>query len=117
MIIFSEHDITRDPPFPKLDLISCRNLMIYMNVELQKKLIQLFHYSLNQNGILFLGSSESIGNFDNLFAPLDKKYKLFQSKLSRQTLNRTVSMAKQNEFKKMGIILLLKLRSYHLKSW
>ncbi|MFT7004837.1 MAG: two-component system CheB/CheR fusion protein [Sulfurimonas sp.] len=80
MIIFSEHDVIKDPPFSKLDLVSCRNLMIYMNVKLQQKLLPLFHYALNANGILFLGNSESIGSFDELFTPIDQEHKIFLCK-------------------------------------
>ncbi|MDP1785152.1 MAG: chemotaxis protein CheB, partial [Sulfuricurvum sp.] len=78
MVIFSEHDLIKDPPFSKLDFIICRNLMIYMNAELQKRLIPLFHYALNPNGTLFLGSSESIGEFSDLFSTLDLKSKLYR---------------------------------------
>ncbi|WP_321417874.1 chemotaxis protein CheB [uncultured Methanomethylovorans sp.] len=81
MVIFSEQDVIRDPPFSKLDLISCRNLMIYVNKELQKKLIPMFHYALNPRGFLLLGSSESIGEFSYLFDALDKHSKLYQSKV------------------------------------
>ncbi len=80
MLVFSEQDIVKDPPFSKLDLISCRNMMIYMNSELQKKLIPLFHYALNADGILFLGTSETVGEFGDLFATLDRKQKLYQRK-------------------------------------
>jgi two-component system CheB/CheR fusion protein len=80
MVIFSEQDVIRDPPFSKLDLISCRNLLIYMEAELQKKVIPLFHYALQPGGILFLGTSETTGEFVNLFAPLDRKSKVYQSK-------------------------------------
>ena len=80
MLVFSEQDVIKDPPFSKLDLISCRNLMIYMGSDLQKKLIPLFHYSLNPGGMLFLGSSESVGEFFDLFAMLDRKSKLYQRK-------------------------------------
>lgn len=66
MIVFSEQDIIKDPPFSKLDLLSCRNVLIYMDRELQKKLIPLFHYALNSDGFLFLGPSETLGEFDNL---------------------------------------------------
>ena len=62
-----------DPPFTKLDILSCRNLLIYLAPEVQKKLIPLFHYSLNPGGILFLGSAETVGTFTDLFAPLDGK--------------------------------------------
>jgi two-component system CheB/CheR fusion protein len=78
LLVFSEQDVIQDPPFSKLDLISCRNLLIYMGGELQKKLVPLFHYSLNPGGYLFLGTSESVGEFANLFTALDRKAKLYQ---------------------------------------
>ena len=80
MLVFSEQDVIKDPPFSKLDLISCRNLLIYMGGELQKKLIPLFHYALNPGGFLFLGTSETVGEFADLFAALDRKSKLYQRK-------------------------------------
>ena len=80
MMVFSEQNVIKDPPFSKLDLISCRNLMIYMGNDLQRKLIPLFHYSLNPGGRLFLGTSETVGEFGDLFAPLDRKSRLYQSK-------------------------------------
>jgi two-component system CheB/CheR fusion protein len=80
MLVFSEQDVIKDPPFSRLDLISCRNLLIYMGGELQKKLIPLFHYALNPGGMLFLGNSETVGEFVNLFATLDRKSKLYQRK-------------------------------------
>ena len=80
MLVFSEQDVIKDPPFSKLDLISCRNLLIYMGGELQKKLIPLFHYALNPGGLLFLGTSETVGEFADLFATLDRKSKLYQRK-------------------------------------
>jgi two-component system CheB/CheR fusion protein len=80
LLVFSEQDIIRDPPFSKVDLVSCRNLLIYMGETLQKKLIPLFHYALNPTGILFLGTSESVGEFRDLFATLDRKAKLYASK-------------------------------------
>lgn len=80
MLIFSEHDVIKNPPFSKLDLVSCRNLLIYMGTELQKKLITLFHYALNPRGLLFLGTSETVGEFGDLFTVLDRKSKLYQRK-------------------------------------
>ncbi len=77
MVVFSEQDVIKDPPFSKLDLISCRNLMIYLGPELQKKLILLFHYALNPGGFLFLGTAEGVGEFDDLFAGVDRKSKLY----------------------------------------
>ena len=80
MIIFSEHDLIKDPPFSKLDLLSCRNVLIYMDVELQKRLIPLFYYALDPGKFLFLGSSETINGFTNLFDTLDRRAKLYQSR-------------------------------------
>ncbi len=78
MIVFAKQDLTQDPPFSHLDLISCRNLLIYFNSTLQKKIVPMFHYILNPEGLLFLGKSESIGQFADLFNPLVKKWKIFQ---------------------------------------
>lgn len=80
MLIFSEHNVIKDPPFSKLDFISCRNLMIYMSSDLQKKVIPMFHYALNPNGILLLGTSETVGEYSDLFATLDRKSKIYQRK-------------------------------------
>ena len=80
MVVFSEQDVIKDPPFSRLDLISCRNLLIYMGGELQKKLIPMFHYALNPGGFLFLGTSETVGEFGDFFAVLDRKSKLYQRK-------------------------------------
>jgi two-component system CheB/CheR fusion protein len=77
MLVFSEQDVIKDPPFSKLDLICCRNLLIYLNSEVQRKLIPLFHYALNQNGTLFLGTSESIGEYARFFSPVDRKWKIY----------------------------------------
>ncbi len=80
MLIFSEQDVIKDPPFSKLDLISCRNLLIYMGGELQKKVIPLFHYALNPGGFLVLGTSETVGEFTSLFTTVDRKQKIYQRK-------------------------------------
>ena len=78
ILVFSEQDVIKDPPFSKLDLISCRNLLIYMGGDLQKKLIPLFHYAIKPGGMLFLGTSETVGEFVDLFGTLDRKSKLYQ---------------------------------------
>ncbi len=80
ILIFSEQDVIKDPPFSRLDLICCRNLLIYLGRELQRKLIPLFHYALNPGGQLFLGTSETVGEFGTLFSALDRKCKLYQRK-------------------------------------
>ncbi len=77
MLLFSEQDLIKDPPFSKVDLISCRNVLIYMNIALQRKLISLFHYALNPAGILFLGTSESASEHTPLFVALDSKWKIY----------------------------------------
>lgn len=82
MVVFAPQNLIMDPPFTKLDLLCCRNLLIYFNAELQKKLLPLFHYTLNPGGILFLGSSESIGGFQDLFGTVDHKWKIFRRKES-----------------------------------
>jgi len=78
MVIFAPHSLILDPPFTKLDIVSCRNLLIYLTPELQKKLFPLFHYSLNPDGILFLGSAETVGDFTDLFATVSGKSRLFR---------------------------------------
>jgi len=78
LIVFASHNIIMDPPFTKLDLLICRNLLIYLKPELQKKLIPLFHYSLNTGGLLFLGSAETIGINGHLFEPLDLSARIFR---------------------------------------
>jgi two-component system CheB/CheR fusion protein len=80
MLVFARHNLIKDAPFSRLDLISCRNVLIYMDTTLQKRLIPMFHYTLNRNGFLFLGESESIGTFADLFAPADAKHKVFKRK-------------------------------------
>ncbi|MFT7250837.1 MAG: two-component system CheB/CheR fusion protein [Flavobacterium sp.] len=79
-VIFSKHNLIKDPPFSKQDMVSCRNLLIYFNVEAQKKVFAIFHYALNPEGILFLGSSESLGEYADLYEVLDRKNKLFKHK-------------------------------------
>lgn len=77
MCLFSIHDLVKDPPFSRLDLISCRNLLIYFGPELQKRVANRFHYGLVDNGILFLGASEAVTAHAGLFKPEDKKRRLF----------------------------------------
>ncbi|MGW8186861.1 MAG: CheR family methyltransferase, partial [Desulfobacterales bacterium] len=84
-VVFAEQNLLRDPPLSNLDLLVCRNLLIYLKPEAQNKLILLFHYTLKPHGILFLGNSESIGRFSELFEPLGKKLSLF---LKRENANR-----------------------------
>jgi len=80
MIVFAVQNLINDPPFSRLDLVSCRNLLIYMDSELQKQILPLFHFTLRSEGTLLLGNSESIGMFADLFTPIDTKWKIFKRK-------------------------------------
>ncbi|MES9954444.1 MAG: chemotaxis protein CheB [Candidatus Thiodiazotropha sp. 6PLUC2] len=80
MCVFAVHNVIKDPPFSRLDLISCRNLLIYLGSTLQKKVLQVFHYALQPYGFLLLGSSETIGTLADLYALKDKKAKIYQKK-------------------------------------
>jgi two-component system CheB/CheR fusion protein len=78
MVLFAPHNVIKEPPFTKLDILTCRNLLIYMEPELQKKLMNLFHYSLNTGGIMLLGSSENENSQELQFTPIDTKLKLYK---------------------------------------
>ena len=78
MCVFSTHSLVKDPPFSKLDLISCRNVMIYLGEDLQDRLMRTFHYALQPGGCLFLGTAESVTRNSRLFTALDKKYRVLQ---------------------------------------
>ena len=80
MCVFARQDLTTDPPFSRLDLICCRNVLIYMDARLQKKLLATFHYALKPSGVLLLGHAESIGYGSDLFSLMDKKHRLFRKK-------------------------------------
>ncbi len=77
MVLFAQHDVIMDPPFTRLDILSCRNLLIYFGAALQRRLIPLFHYSLRPGGALLLGGSETVGRAQSLFHPLDPKSRLY----------------------------------------
>ena len=85
MCVFARQDLTRDPPFSHLDLICCRNVLIYMDSALQRKLLSMFHYALKLGGFLVLGHAESIGYHSDLFAPMNKKHKIYRKKAGAAT--------------------------------
>jgi two-component system CheB/CheR fusion protein len=78
MVVFAPQDVITDPPFTRLDLLSCRNLLIYLEPEVQRRLIPLFHYALKPGGVLVLGTAESLGAAASLFAPIDPKLRIFR---------------------------------------
>ncbi|HSG92831.1 MAG TPA: CheR family methyltransferase, partial [Methylotenera sp.] len=87
-ILFAEHDVILDPPFTKLDMLLCRNLLIYFDTKLQQKLLPLFHYSLNPNGVLLLGNAETVGRLEDIFTPLNGKFRFYQ-KVGKNSGQRT----------------------------
>ncbi|NUN65281.1 response regulator [Pseudanabaena biceps] len=87
LCVFARQNLTSDPPYSRLDLISCRNMLIYLEPVLQKKVMPIFHYALNANGFLMLGSAEGIGNASDLFAIADKKNRIYKSKLMESKMS------------------------------
>jgi two-component system CheB/CheR fusion protein len=88
LIIFAEQNVLRDPPYSNVDLISCRNFLIYLKQKYQEKLLNIFHYALNDDGFLFLGKSEAIYDAKPLFSELDRTHKIFEYKQSPDTYKR-----------------------------
>ena len=87
MIVFAPQDVTRDPPFTKLDLVTCRNVLIYMDSRLQQSLLPIFHYTLRPGGLLFLGPSESLGDTGDLFETVHNKWKIYRRKETRHPIH------------------------------
>ena len=92
-IVYAIQNLVSDPPFSKLDFISCRNVLIYMDGALQKKIVPILHFTLNQNGYLFLGTSEAVGSFSSLFSTLDSKWKIFKVKKDSAAPLRALELA------------------------
>jgi two-component system CheB/CheR fusion protein len=82
LCIFSPHSVIRDPPFSRIDLVSCRNLLIYFGSDVQSQVIPTFHYALRPGGFLFLGTAENVSQFGDLFAPVEKRHRIFQRRHS-----------------------------------
>jgi two-component system CheB/CheR fusion protein len=89
LCVFARQDVAKDPPFSTLDLISCRNFLIYIQPELQEKVLSTLHYALNPSGFLLLGSAESAASYPLLFTPLNKKNKIYSKKVGNQRQQRT----------------------------
>jgi two-component system CheB/CheR fusion protein len=101
MCIFAQHNVADDPPFSQMDLVCCRNLLIYLEPILQSKVISLFHYALRQGGFLVLGTSEGVGSSTNLFAAEDRVHKVFSKKAAARQLV-TFSLNRQSERGDLG---------------
>ncbi len=84
MVIFANHNVMQDPPFSAIDMISCRNMLIYLKPEIQQRVLGAFHFSIKQDGYLFLGSSESVGELSGVFGLVDTKWKIYQCKQKSQ---------------------------------
>jgi two-component system CheB/CheR fusion protein len=100
MIIFAEHNLIKDASFTNLDLLCCRNVLIYFTPELQRKLLPVFHYTLREGGVLFLGPSETISGFDDLFTPVDSKWKIFRRRENSVALTRFIEFPAQTSLPK-----------------
>src|SRR6185436_16842230 len=87
LCVFVRHDLARDPPFSKLDIASCRNVLIYFDTALQKRVLGMLHYCLAQPGFLVLGRSESIGSYAQWFSATDKANKIFARTAARSSLH------------------------------
>ena len=110
MVVFAHHNIIMHPPFTKIDILSCRNLLIYMDTELQMKILKLFYYSLNHDGIMLLGSSESLGTMSHLFKPVDAKLKMYKRSIEAQILDlfsfpSSFTRSKTDQIKKQEAII------------
>lgn len=98
MVVFAPQNLAKDPPFTRIDLLCCRNLLIYLQPSLQRKLISLFSFSLRQGGILFLGSSETLGDFSDQFTVINAKWRLFANRSGRSSiLNETLQIPQRQE--------------------
>ena len=99
MTIFSVHNLIEDPPFHRMDLVSCRNLLIYFEAELQRKVLSLFNFSLLKGGFLFLGSSETIGEAENLFKTYNSKWRIYKS-LGKTEQQPQINLSRNTDFNK-----------------
>ena len=86
MVVFAQHNLLKDPPFTNIDLISCRNILIYLQGVLQRKVLEFFNFSLNSGGILFLGSSETTGEMADYFEPIEAKLRIYRSRGRSRTI-------------------------------
>ncbi len=102
MVVFAQHNLVKDPPFTKIDMISCRNLLIYLQPVLQQKVMDMFNFSLNPGGILFLGNSETIGDMDDCFETIHQKHKIYRCTGKHSALKQPIEAvpAKKKRFRR-----------------
>lgn len=107
-LLFAMHNLLRDPPFSRLDLVSCRNLLIYLNRDVQKDILQIFHFALKPGGYLFLGSSETADAMPKLFTAIDKKHRIYRANAVERTLrsvpNFPLSGADHKAVRSVGLV-------------
>ncbi|NWH04446.1 chemotaxis protein CheB [Desulfobacter latus] len=96
MVVFAQHNLVKDPPFTKIDMISCRNLLIYLQPILQQKAMEMFNFSLNPGGILFLGTSETIGDMDDCFETVHQRYNIYRSSGKQNSLMDPIGAVTEN---------------------
>ncbi|MCA9262603.1 MAG: PAS domain-containing protein, partial [Planctomycetales bacterium] len=101
-VIFAPHDLTKDPPFTRIDLVSCRNVLIYLDAEVQRRIVSLFHFGLVVGGVLFLGPSETLGELEKEFEPIDRHWRLFR-KLRNVRLPSTGPISPQSPLNRMVV--------------
>jgi two-component system CheB/CheR fusion protein len=92
-VVFAMHNVLTDPPFPRLDLVVCRNLLIYLEAGAQKKVLPLFHCALRTDGVLFLGTSETVGDLADLFTPINNKWSIYRRVDASPALQPTVEFS------------------------
>ncbi|MCF8367266.1 MAG: PAS domain S-box protein [Bacteroidales bacterium] len=103
MVVFAQHNIIKDPPFTNVSMLSCRNLLIYLQPVLQRKVFEFFNFSLNFNGILMLGTSETTGEMSDFFEPLDTKYKIYRSKGLSKPISDSTHLLNVTDTRSRGI--------------
>ncbi|MBI2854981.1 MAG: PAS domain-containing protein [Chloroflexi bacterium] len=109
-VIFAVHDLITDPPYSRMDIVSVRNLLIYFDVELQKKVLPLLHYSLNEGGLLFLGTSETVGELGDFFTTVDSKWRIYRARGKKKAL--PVSIHGQPVTHETGAVKLSETRAW-----
>ena len=96
MVVFAQHNLVKDPPFTKIDMVSCRNLLIYLQPVLQQKALEMFNYSLDAKGILFLGTSETVGEMSDCFETVHQKFRIYRSRGKTRTQPKDLSVSPQD---------------------